>query len=186
MNKGSGKLDACASFGIVTGQEAQEVAKLFDSELFLDATKHTVFQNATKDILHFASHGEFNDTDPLSSGIKLYDDVLSAREIFNMTLNSELVTLSACQTGLNETKQGDELIGLTRSLIYAGAASVIVSLWSVYDPSTIELMVEFYRQLKNGKNKAAALQQAQIRIMQKKEYSHPYHWAPFIFVGDWE
>jgi CHAT domain-containing protein len=80
VNKGSGKLNVRASFGIVTGQEkymfgqeAQEVAKLFDSEPFLDATKNMVFQNATKDILHFASHGEFNYTDPLSSGIKLQD-----------------------------------------------------------------------------------------------------------------
>jgi CHAT domain-containing protein len=78
------------------------------------------------------------------------------------------------------------LIGLTRGLIYAGAASVIVSLWSVYDPSTIELMTEFYKQLQSGKRKAIALQQAQIKIMQKEEYSHPYYWAPFILVGEWE
>jgi CHAT domain-containing protein len=97
----------------------------------------------------------------------------------------ELVTLSACQTGINETKPGDELIGLTRALIYAGTSSVIVSLWSVYDPSTRELMVEFYKQLKEGKDKATALQQAQIKIMSKGEYSHPYYWAPFI-LGDWE
>ena len=96
------------------------------------------------------------------------------------------MTFSACQTGINERRPGDELIGLTRALIYSGAASVIVSLWSVYDPSTIELMLEFYKQLKNGKDKATALQQAQIKIMQKEEYSHPYYWAPFILVGDWE
>ena len=97
-----------------------------------------------------------------------------------------MVTLSACETGLNESKPGDELIGLTRSIIYAGAASVIVSLWSVYDPSTRELMIEFYKELKDGKSKATALQQAQIKIMQKEEYSHRYFWAPFVLVGDWE
>lgn len=101
-------------------------------------------------------------------------------------MNAELVTLSACETGISQTKRGDELIGLTRALIYAGAPSVIVSLWSVYDPSTRELMVELYRQLKSGKDKATALQQAQIKIMSKEEYSHPYYWAPFILVGDWE
>ena len=95
-----------------------------------------------------------------------------------------MVTLGAFETGLNESKPGDELIGLTRSLIYAGAASVIVSLWSVYDRSTQELMLEFYKLLKNGIDKATALQQAQIKIMQKEEYSHPYFWAPFILVGD--
>ncbi len=84
----------------------------------------------------------------------------------------------------NETKPGDELIGLTRALIYAGAASVIVSLWSVDAASTQRLMVEFYKQLKAGKDKATALQQAQIKIMEKEEYSLPYYWAPFILVGD--
>jgi CHAT domain-containing protein len=116
----------------------------------------------------------------------LYDDMLTAREIFDLKLNAELVTLSACETGINETKQGDELIGFTRALTYAGASSVIVSLWSVYDPSTRELMAEFYKLLKHEKDKATALQQAQIKIMQKDEYSHPYYWAPFILVGDWE
>jgi CHAT domain-containing protein len=191
--KSSAKINGCSAFGIVTGQEkykfkqeAEEVAALFNSRPFIDATKNIVFQNTNNDILHFACHGKFNDTDPLSSGVKLYDDMLTARDIFNFKLNAELVTLSACETGINEAKPGDELIGLTRALIYAGTSSVIVSLWSVYDPSTIELMLEFYQQLKNGKDKATALQQAQIKIMEKEEYSHPYYWAPFVLVGDWE
>jgi CHAT domain-containing protein len=94
--------------------------------------------------------------------------------------------LSACQTAINETKPGDELIGLTRALIYAGTASIIVSLWSVDAASTRELMINFYKLLKGGKDRATALQQAQIKIMQKEEYSHPYYWAPFVLVGDWE
>ena len=185
-NKGSGLLKTCASFGIVFKEESEKVTNLFNTRPFLDAAKNTVVENINRDILHFSCHGYFNNTDPLSSGIALQDGILTAREIFDLRLNSELVTLSACETGLNESKPGDELIGLTRSLIYAGAASVIVSLWSVYDPSTRELMVEFYRQLKSGKDKATALQQAQIKIMQEDEYSHPYYWAPFILVGDWE
>jgi CHAT domain-containing protein len=190
-NEGSGFLKTCASFGIVFKKESEEVAKLFDTEqscssFFLDAAKNTVVENIDRDILHFSCHGYFNNTDPLSSGIKLQDGILTAREIFDLRLNSELVTLSACETGLNESKPGDELIGLTRSIIYAGAASVIVSLWSVYDPSTRELMIEFYKELKDGKSKATALQQAQIKIMQKEEYSHRYFWAPFVLVGDWE
>jgi CHAT domain-containing protein len=97
-----------------------------------------------------------------------------------------LVTLSACQTGINETKPGDELIGLTRALIYAGTSSVMVSLWSVDAASTKELMLHFYKLVKSGKDRATALQQAQINIMSKEEYSHPYYWAPFILVGDWQ
>jgi len=139
-----------------------------------------------KDIIHFSCHGYFDDLDPLSSGVELHNkEKLTAREIFNMRLNAELVTLSACETGLNEIKPGGELIGLTRSLLYAGTPSVIVSLWIVDSTSTQELMLEFYRLLKNGKDKADALKEAQIKIMEKPEYSHPYYWAPFILVGDW-
>ena len=185
-NKGSGLLSSCASFGIVFKEEAEEVARLFDTRPFLNATKNKVVETTDKDVLHFSCHGYFNYSNPLSSGIELKDGILTAREIFDLKLNSELVTLSACQTGINEAKPGDELIGLTRSLIYAGASSVIVSLWSVDATSTQELMIEFYKLLKSGKDKATALQQAQIKIMQKEEYSHPYYWAPFILVGDWE
>ena len=92
----------------------------------------------------------------------------------------------ACETGLNKRRPGDELIGLTRSLIYAGAPSVVVSLWSVNALSTKELMFEFYRLLKSGIDKATALQEAQKKIMEREEWSHPYYWAPFILVGDWQ
>jgi CHAT domain-containing protein/tetratricopeptide (TPR) repeat protein len=192
-NKGSGLLNSCASFGVVFKDEVEEIARLFNITPQLDATKNIVLENLNNDILHFSCHGYFNQRDPLSSGILLYSkdnviidrNILSAREIFNLKMNSELVTLSACQTGLNETRPGDELIGLTRALIYAGTSSVIVSLWSVDAQSTRELMVEFYKLLKGGKDMATSLQQAQIKIMQKEEYSHPYYWAPFILVGDW-
>jgi CHAT domain-containing protein len=198
-NKGSRVLNSCSSFGVVFKEEAKGVADIFKSEPYLDATKDMVLESINSDILHFSCHGRFDMKDPLSSGIVLEhkkngnnnnynerDDVLTAREIFNLKINSELVTLSACQTGINEAKPGDELIGLTRSIIYAGAPSVIVSLWSVDARSTRELMLEFYKLLKNGKDKATALQQAQIKIMEKEEYSHPYYWAPFVLVGDWE
>ena len=103
-----------------------------------------------------------------------------------MRLNTELVTLSACETGYNQRSPGDELIGLTRAFLYAGAPSVIVTLWPVYGRSAQKLMLEFYRQLKNGANKATALQKAQIKVMETKKYSHPYFWAPFILVGNWK
>ena len=124
--KGSGKLNSCASFGIVSGQEkytfgqeAEEVEP-FNSKPHVDATKSVVYENIDNDVLHFACHGEFNSIDPLSSGIKLYDDRFTAREILNLKLGSELITLSACETGINETKPGNDIDGLTRSLIYAG------------------------------------------------------------------
>ena len=167
-------------------RKRKKLQGFFDTRAYLNATKNNVSENIGKDILHFSCHGYFNNTDSLSSEIPFQDGILTAREIFDLKLNSELVTLSACQTGLNESKPGDELIGLTRSLIYAGAGSVIVNLWSVDALSTQEWMVEFYMELKNGKDKASAYQQAQIKIMSIEEYSHPYYWAPFILIGDWE
>ena len=190
QNKGSGKLISCASFGVVFENEAGDIAELFKVEPYIGntATKEKVIKSCTdKDIIHFSCHGYFDDVDPLSSGVELYDEeVLTAREIFDLKLNAELVTLSACETGMNETSPGDELIGLTRAFLYAGAPSVIVSLWSVNASSTHELMVEFYKFLKKGRDKATALQQAQKKIMVKEGYSNPYYWATFILVGDWQ
>ena len=190
QNKGSNNLQSCASFGIIFEEEAEDVAELFSSKAYSgpSVSKDMVVRTCTnKDIIHFSCHGFFNDVDPLSSGIVLYNKaVLTAREIFDMRLNTELVTLSACETGLNERSPGDELIGLTRAFLYAGAPSVVVSLWSVDAQSTHDLMLGFYRHLKKGLDKATALQQAQIKIMEEKEYSHPYYWAPFILVGDWQ
>ena len=169
--------------------ESKNVGGFFNGKTYLgyDATKKQAIKTCIdEDILHFSCHGYFDDNDPLSSGVKLYDGVLTAREIFDMRLNTELVTLSACQTGINKRRPGDELIGLTRAFLYAGAPSIIVSLWSVDAPSTQELMIEFYKSLKNGFDKATALQQSQKKIMGKEKYSHPYYWAPFMLVGDWE
>ena len=188
-NKGSDKLKSCASFGIVFEDEAEEVAKLFNTNPYLGKTanKKNVIECTNKDIIHLSCHGYFDNLDPLSSGVLLHnEEILTAREIFNMKINAELITLSACQTGLNKRKPGDELIGLTRAFLYAGTPSVVVSLWSVDAKSTQELMLEFYKLLKKGRDKATALQEAQKKIMQKEEYSHPYYWAPFILVGDWE
>jgi CHAT domain-containing protein len=205
---GKGRLENSASFGVVLredelvfGEEAEMVSRLLNCQHFPNATKQTVLSNlAGKDILHFSCHGYFDNDEPLSSGIILHGDeyediennftfdILTAQEIFNLKerMNADLVAVSACETGLSDRRPGDELVGLTRSLLYAGASSVIVSLWSVAAHSTMELMEEFYTQLKDGKDKATALQQAMIKIMMKPEYSHPYFWAPFLMVGDWE
>jgi CHAT domain-containing protein/tetratricopeptide (TPR) repeat protein len=192
LGKGTGKLETCASFGVDFEAEASAVAGIFKRGQFgnnsyngQEATKEKVCASLDKDVLHFSCHGYFNGANPLSSGVQLYDGVLTAREIFEMRLNTELVTLSACQTGFNERSQGDELIGLTRAFLYAGTPSILASLWSVDANSTQELMVEFYTNLKKGADKATALQKAQNKIMEMEKYSHPYYWAPFILVGKW-
>jgi CHAT domain-containing protein len=122
-------------------------------------------QREALDVLHFACHGTFDPVQALKSGIVLADvngeGTLTAEEIFGLQMRAELVTLSACESGVNERRPGDELIGLTRALIYAGTPSVLVSLWAVDDLSTGLLMDKFYAGWRDGLGKAEALQAAQ-------------------------
>jgi CHAT domain-containing protein len=120
-------------------------------------------------ILHFATHAELKQEDPLSSAILLArddkeDGRLEVREIFGMELKADLVVLSGCETGLGKLSTGDELVGLTRAFIYAGTPSVMASLWKVDDSSTAHLMSNFYRNLKTM-SKVEALRQAQLQLI---------------------
>jgi len=192
-------LRKCTAYGVALGndekeflEEAEKVANIFGTKPAIDVTKEQVLQSLSSDILHFSCHGYFNYEDPLSSGIVLKDnEILTAREIFSQKIKSKLVTLSACETGISENKPGDELIGLTRSLLYSGAQSVVVSLWSASSLATLKIMIEFYTNLRTGNNKATALQKAQLKIKQElgERYgnigAHPFFWAPFILIGDW-
>jgi len=181
------KLNNGRFFGIDFVDEAEELSEIFNSTPVLNqnATIENVNRLSRKsDILHFACHGIFNHKNPLYSGIKLFDELLTVNYILNnLNLNAELVTLSACETGINKIYKGDELVGLTRAFLYVGASSVIVSLWKVFDRPTKDLMRIFYENLKKGKHKVESLQIAQIEIMRKKPDF--YHWAPFVLIGKW-
>jgi CHAT domain-containing protein len=98
-----------------------------------------------------------------------------------MRISADLVTLSGCSTGLNLISAGDEVLGLMRGLIYAGACSCLLSLWDVQDGSTAEFMRFFYESFSAGRNKAEALRDASLKL--RKSHSHPYYWAPFVLVG---
>ena len=115
------------------------------------------------------------------SNIRLNHD-----EIELMTLNLDMVTLSACETGLGVLAYGEGILSLARSFISAGAASVVTSLWAVNDQSTAQLMTDFYFHLKKGKQKDEALQKAKLDFIQsaQPDMKHPYYWAGFIAVGD--
>ena len=153
--------------------EAQEVKVLYpESSVFLkkDASEEkSKSLSPTHDILHFATHAELNEDDPLSSAVLLAkegkeDGRLEVREIFGMDLKANLVVLSGCDTALGKLSTGDELVGLTRAFIYAGTPSVVASLWSVDDSSTAQLMASFYRNLKTM-SKVEALRQAQLELI---------------------
>ena len=118
-------------------------------------------------------------------GNKNNDGFLRTDEVFNMNLNAHLVMLSACETGLGKEKRGEGVIGLTRAFMYAGSPTVGVSLWSVADKSTAELMTDFYRRLLAPAAPTAAMREAQLAMIAGKKYSAPFYWAPFVLVGDW-
>ncbi len=133
------------------------------------------------DVIHVATHSVFRADDPFFSALRLADGWMSLYDLYGMRLHADLVCLSACQSGRSWVGAGDELVGLARGFLHAGARTVVVSLWPVHDDSTARLMVRFYRELRSGRPAEEALQTAMGAI--REELPHPYHWAPFILVG---
>ncbi|MEM7585755.1 MAG: CHAT domain-containing tetratricopeptide repeat protein [Acidobacteriota bacterium] len=131
--------------------------------------------------LHIATHGLFRRDNPIFSAIQLGTERLSLFDLYELCLNAELVVLSGCGTGLNAVLGGEELVGLTRGLLYAGAQSVLVTLWDVHDVSTAAFMRSFYEHLSAGSGRAQALRHAMLDL--RRAYPSPYHWAPFVLVG---
>jgi CHAT domain-containing protein/tetratricopeptide (TPR) repeat protein len=146
-------------------------------------------------IVHFATHGILDSKNPELSGVvlSLVDEkgmpengFLRLHDIFNLNLPAELVVLSACQTGLGQEVKGEGLVGLTRGFMYAGAPRVLVSLWSVNDEATSELMTRFYKKmLQENLKPAAALRAAQIEMSQDSRWKAPFYWAAFTLQGEW-
>lgn len=135
--------------------------------------------------IHFATHGKFQAESPLDSGLYLArdaenDGLLKVSELYSMQINADLITLSACETGLGKIDNGDDVVGLARGFLYAGARSVISSLWSVDDKATAELMSAFYIELATTP-KAEALRAAQLKT--RAQFPHPFFWAAFQLTG---
>lgn len=191
-----------------TRTEAEEIVKLAkisgaqaDTWLDLDASEDNVDSRDISKyrVLHIATHGLLNAERPQFTGVVLSlvgnkneDGFLRTDEVFNLRLGSPLVMLSACETGLGKEKRGEGVMGLTRAFMYAGAPTVGVSLWSVADKSTAELMTDFYKRFlgSSGANSgtvpaSAAIRDAQLAMIAGKKYSAPFYWAPFVLVGDW-
>ena len=183
-----------------TESEVKEISQLFASRNY----KNTIFirQEADEKVaksgtlkdysyLHFATHGIVDEKSPelsrifLQSGSDSEDGNLFTGEIYNLELNANLVTLSACQTGLGKISKGEGVIGLSRALVYAGAKSIIVSFWSVADESTALLMTDFYKQMLEDPagNYSENLRKAKLNLMKTDKYRSPYYWAPFVLIG---
>jgi CHAT domain-containing protein/Tfp pilus assembly protein PilF len=142
--------------------------------------------------VHFATHGVVDEKHPRQSGLLLMeekgsteDGVLHLGEIYNLSLNADLVVLSACETGLGQLARGEGVIGLTRGFLYAGASSVLVSLWRAADATTASLMADFYREILAGKPGTQALREAKLRAIRRDpESAKPYSWSAFVLIGE--
>jgi len=132
-------------------------------------------------LIHIATHGRFRRDNPQFSAIRLGDAWLTLYDLQQLRLPADLVTLSGCSTGMNVVAAGDELLGLVRGLLGAGAKSLLLSLWDVHDRTTARLMQAFYTGLKQQPDKALALQKAMREI--RATQPHPYYWAPFFLTG---
>jgi CHAT domain-containing protein len=168
-------------------EEVAALAQLFPESTTLvgaEASRAAVREHvANVDLVHLACHGQFRPDNPLFSALRLGDGWLTVREAYELDLDGKLVTLSACETGASAVTPGDELIGLVRGFFSAGSPSLLVSMWTVDDATTAELMAHVYARLRAGDAPAAALRAAQCRAL--RDHNHPFFWAPFALFGRW-
>jgi CHAT domain-containing protein len=171
--------------------EAQSIRDLFSdlSDLFVrrGATETLLKETAASySHIHIASHGQFAGDAPLSSKILLAKDekndgALTVDEVYGLTLNAELIVLSACETGLGTVNRGDDVVGMMRGFLHSGARKVVGTLWEVDDEATAQIMRHFYQLLKQGVPAEQALAKAQLLMAGKKQ--HPFFWAAFSIVA---
>jgi len=147
-------------------------------------------------IVHFATHGVFDNENPGLSAVILSmfdergqarDGFLRLHDIYGLQLPAELVVLSACNTALGKQVRGEGLVGIVRGFMYAGAKRVVASLWKVDDEATGELMSRFYlAMIRENQSPAAALRQAQLALWRQNRWRSPFYWAAFVLQGEWE
>jgi CHAT domain-containing protein len=195
-SKGQGSAERGFDLGALpyTREEVNEIAKLFSPDarsVYLGAgARAETVSSETLDryrCIHFAMHGLFDEAHPGRSGIALTagatdDGILRVDAITALRLRADVVTLSACNTGLGKLVSGEGMLGLVRAFLYAGASSVNVSLWSVNDAATAALMRNFYRNLSQSVPPAEALRRAKISLLHQDNplWRHPHYWAPFV------
>jgi len=167
--------------------EAQMVQHLFSGRLYTEErADRAALQTQPSQILHIAAHGEHRLDQPDLSYLQLADGQLYADDMLQQDLSYELVTLSACETGRANVAASDELIGLGRGFLYAGAGALLVSLWRVEDASTLTFMERMYKTLFAGASKAAALRTAQLSMIAENQNAHPARWGAFQLIGNAE
>jgi CHAT domain-containing protein len=166
-------------------EEAHTVVwTLPDAELFTGASASSQVlreRGPGSRYIHIGTHGRFRHDNPMFSAIRLGDGYLTLYDLYQMRLPADLITLSGCSTGLSVVAKGDELLGLVRGLLTAGARAVLLTLWDVQDRTTADLMKSFYLRLGANQSKAEALRGAMQEL--RARHPHPYYWAPFVLIG---
>ncbi len=176
-----------------TEQEARTIARLFHGVTFLrQAATADQFKKAAPEynILHLALHAFTDDEDPTYSGLIFSENttgtgsnILHAYELSNMSLNADLVVLSACNTGGGKLAKGEGVMSLARAFRHANCPNIVMSLWQADDEATGKIMADFYRGLKNGLRKDVALQQAKLNYLATNRKCFPYYWSEFVLLG---
>lgn len=168
--------------------EAVAIANLLpDAELYLgeQATAAVLRdKGASSRFIHIATHGHFREDNPLFSSVRLGDGHLNVYDLYDLRLPAELITLSGCMTGMNGLTKGDELLGLERGLLQAGAQALLLSMWNVNDASTSQFMRTFYSRLNEFEDQPDALRSAAMEL--REQHPNPYYWAPFALIGNSE
>jgi CHAT domain-containing protein len=186
--RGQGALILAHSYGDRlphTLEEARTVQQLCDGVLYInEAASRKTLQTSPTQILHIAAHGQYRLDQPDLSYLQLADGQLYADDLMQQDLSYELVTLSGCETGRANVAARDELIGLGRGFLYAGAGALLVSQWRVPDASTLDFMAQMYKTLFTGVSKAAALRKVQRSILAKNREIHPAFWGAFQLIGN--
>lgn len=167
--------------------EATAVAQLFGKLPMLGkyATRADLLDNRDRySVIHVASHGVYDNRDPLLSGILMADGRVSVDDLLDSNIPADLLTLSGCLTGMTGENPGDELVGLTRAALIAGAGSVITTLWEVADDPSREFFSRFYQRLLSGLNKDQAFLETQHSMLADPNFKRPSNWAPYTLLGD--
>jgi CHAT domain-containing protein/Tfp pilus assembly protein PilF len=182
--------------------EVNSIVDLFNSDnstkvntaYFYDNAKEDSFKVNAKDykIVHIASHSFMNEDQPDISGVVFAqptdsnftnDGILYSAETYNLDLSADLVVLSCCESGLGKLFKSEGMIALTRGFLYSGTSNILFSLWKIPDKHTSELMVEFYRQMINGKSYSESLKKAKLKLIKNQVTARPRSWAGFLLIG---
>jgi len=176
--------------------EVKMISRMIKSDIYIDesATENNFKKLAGNyDILHLAMHTIVDNENPMYSKLAFTQNVdsfedgfLNTYEIYNMKYNARLAVLSSCQTGYGKLQKGEGVMSLARGFMYAGCPSIIMTLWQVSDRSGARLMKDFYRSLKNGKDKTSSLRDAKLEFLRKADQlkAHPYFWSTYVIIGN--